>query len=300
MPGMNKIERLSPKLDSDVLRTFIVVAERGNVTHAAEELHRTQSAISVQIKRLESDLGVRLFEREARGMALTTVGEKLFASAKSIIMMLDRTAANLLQNPIEGAVTVGIPDDYGSELMAVILAEFAQCHPKVEVNIRCGFSVEFPKAVRRGQLDLAVYTGNQEDPNGEVLLEEQTVWVGRAGVGCPAISPLPVTLFDRTCWWRDAAIEALESSGIDYRIAYSSESVAGVKAAVKAGLAVGVLARSTIEPSMQVLGQADGLPRLPSSNLVLIWQPASRSSATTAMAEAIRRGFSQFIVRARP
>ncbi len=295
MIGMNKNERSLPQLDSDALRTFVAVAARGNVTHAADDLHRTQSAISVQVKRLEAELGVRLFEREARGMGLTPAGEKLLPTARSILVMLECAVAELILDPIEGLVSVGIPDDYGPDLLATILADFAQRHPLVDVNITCGFSVGFRDAVERGQLDLAVYASDERRPGGEVLLEEQTVWVASKTRDATRKNPLPIVLFDRSCWWRDVAIDALTHAGIAHRIAYSSESVSGVKAAVKAGLAVGVLARSTVEPSMRILGAADGMPHLPSSNLVLIRNVAAANSAAAAMTDAIRRGFTSAV-----
>ncbi len=297
---MNKIERSIPKLESDVLRSFITVAAHGNITRAAEDLFRTQSAISVQMKRLEAEIGAPLFVRQARGMVLTPAGERLLVSARRIIAMLDEAAADMAGDPIAGHVTVGIPDDYGSELLATILADFANRHPAIDVTIACGFSVGFEEAVRRGKLDIAVYAGPQGDANGEVLLTEQTVWAGSPTLTLPDNAPLPVALFDRSCWWRDAAVGALEASDIAYRAAYSSESVAGVKAAIKAGLAVGILARSTVEPAMRILGPADGLPPLPASNLMLISKQGAASPAMQAMADAIRRGFAAYVAPAGP
>ncbi len=295
---MNKIERSLPKLESEILRSFIMVADRGNITRAAEDLLRTQSAISVQIKRLETELGLALFERKARGMVLTRAGERLLVSARQIVAMLDQTAVDLTGDPIAGHVTVGIPDDYGSELLATILADFANRHPAVDVSITCGFSVGFDDAVRRGKLDIAVYAGPQGNPNGETLLTEQTVWAGSPTLAVPRDAPLPVALFDRSCWWRDAALGALDAAGIAYRAAYTSESVAGVKAAIKAGLAVGILARSTVEPAMRILGPADGLPGLPASNLILTCKSGAPSPAMHAMADAIRRGFAAYVAPA--
>ncbi len=297
---MNKTERYIPNLDSEVLRTFVSVADHGNVTHAAGALHRTQSAISVQIKRMEENLGTKLFDREARGMTLTTAGEKLILSARPILQMLDRAASELRADPIEGTVRVGIPDDYGSELLAAILADFANRHPFVEVSIRCGFSVGFPKAVECGELDLAVFACDPDQPDGEILLEEQTVWVGNSGFSRGADGPLPVTLFDRACWWRDAAIAALNRAEIPFRIAYTSESVAGIKAAVRAGLAVGVLARSTVEQDMKILGPAAGFPALPSSSLMLSSAQKKHPAAVSAMAESIRHGFATLVGRSTP
>lgn len=292
---MNKIERSLPRLESEILRSFLMVAEYGNITRASEDLGRTQSAISVQIKRLETEVGQSLFERQARGMVLTRAGERLRASARQIIAMLDQAAADLAADPIAGHVTVGIPDDYGSEILATILADFANRHPAIDVSITCGFSVGFEAAVKRGKLDLAVYAGAQNDAAGEVLLTEQTVWAGSPGMVVPQNAPLPVALFDRSCWWRDAAVSALEEANIAHRTAYTSESAAGVKAAIKAGLAVGILARSTVEPGMSILGPADGLPALPASNLMLICTEGSESPAIRAMADAIRRGFANHL-----
>ncbi len=288
---MMKNERSTANLESDILRTFVAVAMHGNVTRAADALHRTQSAISVQIKHLEDNLQVTLFTREARGVSLTSAGEKLLASAKPILQMLDRAAAELRQNPIEGTVRVGIPDDYGTDLLSTILADFAQSHPLVEVSIRCEFSVGFPKAVKTGDLDIAVFACDRGFREGEVLYEEPTVWVGNRNIAIHQYDPLPVTLFDRACWWRDAAIEALNSASIPYRMAYSSGSVAGIKAAIGAGLAIGVLAESTVDPGMKILGHEEGLPPLPFSNLVLISGRGGQTRAVTAMADSLRRGF---------
>ncbi len=285
---MHTNEHSVPRLDTVALRTFLAIADTGSVTRAAKALHRTQSAISVQIRQLEDALGSRLFTREPRGMALTTQGERLLASAGPIVAALDQAAADLVRDPVRGKVRVGIPDDYGGGLLTSVLAGFAQRHPLVEVEIVCGFSTRFPEALKRGELDLAIHAGERGDWRGEVLREEQTVWVDLPGSVASTIRPLPVALFDRACWWRDEAIRALSSAGIDYRIAYSSESVAGVKAAINAGLAVGVLANSTVDPTMRILSAAEGLPVLPSSSLVMTRRVEAKQPAVDAMAEAIR------------
>lgn len=289
---MNQIERSLPRLESEALRTFVAVAELGNVTRAADLLHRTQSAISVQVKRLEQDIGVELFRREPRGMGLTAAGEKLLPQARHILQLIDRAALEAAHGAVEGRVRVGIPDDYGSGLLAAILGDFAARHPNVDVDITCGFSTGFPEAVRSSRLDLAVYTDQGSRVAGDVLLKEETVWVGSRDHDMSGQAVLPLALFDRSCWWRDAAMDALAQAGIAHRVAYSSESVAGIKAAVKAGLALGVLARSTVDADMRVLGSAEGLPPLPVSNLVLIRRSAAPSAAIEAMTDAIRRGFS--------
>lgn len=290
---MKKIECCVPQLDSEALRFFEMVARCGNVTRAAVRLHRTQSAVSVQIRKLEEDLGQSLFNREPRGMSLTAAGERLLASSKPILALLDQAAAAMVSDPLEGTVRVGIPDDYGSELLATILADFASLHPNVEVNITCGFSASFSEQVTDGELDLAVYAGETGEGRREILLTEQTVWAAGRSAPLDLSAPLPLALFDRACWWRDAVLDALSSSGINYRVAYTSESVAGVKAAIAAGLAIGILARSTVEPAMRILGAADGLPPLPASNLIMLKHKHAPAGPTEAMMQAIRRAFSE-------
>ena len=290
---MNEIDGTFTPLDSDLLRTFLAVVRHGNVTHAAETLHRTQSAVSVQIKRLEERLGTRLFRREARGVSLTEAGERLQQAADRIVRDLDQTAATFKRDPIGGTVRVGIPDDYGSDVLPEILSEFAAQQPSVEVYVRCEFGTEFHNAVERGDLDLAVCAQESLPIGTTTFFEEQTVWASAREFHISRDQPVPLALFDRSCWWRDMAINALQQAGRPYRIAYSSESVSGVKAALSAGLAVGVLARSTVGPSMRILGVADGFPTLPRTGLSLLEHSKARSIAVTAMADAIRRGFSR-------
>lgn len=287
---MNSDDVSSSGIDSDLLRTFVAVANHGNVTRAARALARTQSAISVQVRRLEDTLGTRLFERQARGVALTWEGERLLAAARPLLADL-RRLQELFGESLSGRVRVGVPDDYGSGVLESILARFNEQHPNVEVSVRCGFSLGFPRAVDTGELDIAVYARAPDDPQQEEIFSEPTVWAARADWSTPSREPVLLALFDRDCWWRDCAVEALQRSGRSWRVAFSSESVAGVKAAVSAGLAVGVLARSTLAPGMRVLTPSEGFPALPESTLVLLRNPDTAAAVIDAMADAIRQGF---------
>lgn len=286
---MNSIERLP--VDSAALRTFLAVAEAGNVTHAAARLGRTQSAISVQIRKLEAALAVRLFERRARGMVVTAEGERLLPAARRAVAELDRIGG-LFARPLVGRIRVGIPDDYGAAVLERALAAFAAHHPDVEVFVRCGFSVGFPEAIRRNELDLAVNAAKQQAGCDELIMAEPTAWAAGPDTPPPGDGPVRLALFDRSCWWRDAALEALERAGRRYEIAYSSESVAGVKAAISAGLAVGVLAVSTMDRGMRVLGRPEGFPPLPASSLVFLQAADASEEIVAEMKRAIRLAFS--------
>ena len=280
----------SQRLDTDLLRTFLTVARHGNVTRGAQTLHRTQSAVSIQIKRLEESLAARLFRREPRGVSLTEAGERLRAAAERIVGDLDETVRTFRADPTGGLVRVGIPEEYGAEVLPTVLADFSARFPAVEVFVRCGFSVEFPEAIRRGELDLAVFADCQCFGQPDTLIRDPMVWVASRPWRCRDGEPIPLALFDRACAWRDVAIQALEEAGQPYRIVFSSESTAGIKAAIATGLAVGVLARSTLESSMLVLGREHGLPPLPDSVLLLL-RGSDGSLAIDAMAAAIESGF---------
>ena len=275
------------KLNSDLLRSFLAVAETGNVTRAASVLGRTQSAISVQIRKLEQTLSTRLFERQARGMALTEDGRTLLPAARTALAELGRIG-DLFSNPLTGRIRIGIPDDYGIPVLERVLANFSTRHPGVEVFVRCGFSVDFPQAIRRNELDLAVYTAKLSENIGKRLFSEPTVWAAKSDFPLQPGEPVPLALFDRQCWWRDAAVDALKDAGRPYRIAYTSESVAGIKAAIGAGLAIGALSASTLDSTMRILTSKDGFPPLPSSSLVLLHGETAAADIAGAMETAIR------------
>ena len=297
MTIMNSNDFSADPLESDLLRTFLAVARYGNVTRAAAALYRTQSAVSVQIKRLEEKLATRLFVRQARGMSLSDAGERLRESAERIVRDLDKTAQAFNGQAIDGTVCVGIPDDYGSDVLPGILSDFSRAHPAVEVYVRCEVGASFTDAIACGDLDLAVSARDSGSSEATDLFEEQTVWVCARSFQMNTGKSVPLALFDRSCWWRDCAIDALRKAGISYRVAYTSESVSGITAAISTGLAVGVLSRSTVQPSMKILDKKAGFPALPTTRLSLFQHSREHTPAVSAMVDAIRRGFAQFAVQ---
>jgi DNA-binding transcriptional LysR family regulator len=275
------------RLDSDLLRTFLIVAETGSVTHGGDRLLRTQSATSLRIKRLEDAIGQRLFERHGRGMRLTVAGEKLLPAAQRVVALLDATIADLRSDRLTGSLRIGIPDELGATMLPGVLARFAALHPDVEVSVRCGFSAEFPRALRRRELDLAVYATEHPEENTRLLARERTVWAASRNHAVHERDPLPVALFDRDCWWRQQAIDALERRRRRYRVVFTSESLAGIAAAITSGIAVGMLADSTVTSAMRRLAGKDGFPALPPSSLVLGFRPDAPAALGQAMADAI-------------
>lgn len=277
-------------LDSELLRTFLAIAETGSFTRGAERIFRSQPAVSLQIKRLEEILGSPVFERRARGVELSPLGERLRPAAERIVGLLDETAAELRSDAVRGRVHIGIPDEYARSILPGVIARFAQAHPHVEVSVRCGFSTDFPDLLERGELDLAVHAVEAEREGSVRLRKEKTVWATSARHPAHERRPLPVALFDRACWWRERAVEALETSGICYRVAFSSESVNGVMAAIEAGAAVGLLSESSLGEGLRALTAEQGFADLPSSMLVLD-EGRNGSQAAAAMRQAIVDAF---------
>ncbi len=278
-------------LDSDLLRTFLAVAQAGSVTDGAARIHRSQSATSIQIKRLEAILGQPVFERHGRGVVLSGVGRKLLPIAQEVIARLDAALRDVSQRAVSGKLRVGIPDDHGRAKLAKIIAAFTRHHPKVELEVTCALSSEFPDALEKGGLDLAVYEVENPKQHEEVLFEDPTCWVASTHRTFRTNESLPVALFDHACWWRDVALKSLDARGQPYRIAYSSQSVSGVIAAVEAGIAVGLLGRASLHSGLAVAGDVLGFGPTPASKLVMAASGPTVTEPQAAMKEAIRAAF---------
>ncbi len=278
-------------LDSELLRSFVAISDAGSFTRAAQSLHKTQSAVSMQVKRLESLVGHPLFVREARGVALTPCGETLLLNARRVLALLEETLSDLRGERVEGAVRIGVPEEYSASILPEILGRFAETHPAVEVTVTCGQSLALGAAFDRGDLDLAVLLVDQGRAEGEVLGHDPTVWATSARHLVHEQEPLPVALFDQGCWWRDWALKMLEDRGKPYRIAYSSASTAGLQAALSAGLAVAVMGASTVPAGARLLTPEEGFVNLPGSTIVLRRGGDLSTGAVKSMTDVIRQAF---------
>jgi DNA-binding transcriptional LysR family regulator len=278
-------------LDSDLLRTFVAVAETGNFTRAAEKAGRTQSALSMQMKKLEAIVGGTLFERGSRGVALTRRGGQLIDNARRIVSLLDETAAAMTAPPLDGPVRIGIPEEYGHAVLSRALSSFSRRHAQVEVTVRYAHSPSQMQALAAGDLDLAVVFEWQDFSGGEVLMHDPTVWVTSMLHPMHEERPVPIALYSRAGWCRDFAMKSLEQRGLAHRVAYTSDTTGGLKLAVTSGLAIAPISRSNIPAGCRELTAADGFGDIDSSNVVLRRNPLASSEAIDGMAEAIREAF---------
>lgn len=280
---------MSAALDTDLLRTLVAVAERGSVTQAADVIGRTQSAVSMQIKKLEEAVGEAVFERRARGVALTRAGEVLVRRARPILTLLEGAAEGLGEADVVGNVRVGVPEEYAATALPTILSDFVARHPSTEVTVRTETTPRLEAAMRAGHLDLSVLVVEPDHGEDEVLFHDPAVWATSRDHLAHEADPLPVAMFDYDCWWRHQALRTLEAQGRAYRIAFTSPSTAGIQAAVTAGLAVGLLGRSMVPNGARALTPAEGFRDLAGSSVVLRMAPGAAGAAARGMAETIRR-----------
>ncbi|HET7718093.1 MAG TPA: LysR substrate-binding domain-containing protein [Bauldia sp.] len=259
---------MAASLDLDQLRTFVAIADTGSFTRAGDLVFKTQSAVSMQMRRLEERLGKPIFTRDGRNSRLTEEGERLLGYARRIVRLADETVA-AFDTELTGSIRLGTPDDYADRFLPEILARFSRSNPRVEVSVVCEPSPELIRQARLGEVDLAIVT-NCGEGQVEVIRREPLLWVIGAQHGAADAEVLPLALSKPPCMWRDEAIAALTEVGRKYRVLYQSANATAIAAAVQAGLAVTVLAESALRRGMRVLGESDGLPRLPMCEIGIV------------------------------
>ncbi|GAB6389201.1 LysR substrate-binding domain-containing protein [Stutzerimonas marianensis] len=278
MPGMPESlpHTAMPTLEIDVLRTFVCIAESGSFTRTAGQVFRTTSAVSMQIKRLETLLGCMLFVREARRISLTPEGERLLGYARRLLKLNEEAVSAFVRPSVCGQVRFGTPADIGTHVLPGLLSLFARTHPGIEVNVSVGRSVDMIERIDAGELDVAlVSVGNlgQDDSRGEVIFSEPLVWAGRAGGIAAERDPLPLALASPECAWRRQALDVLDRAGRSYRIAYSSEQCAGQEAAMVADLAIAPYPLSLVRAPLKRLDECAALPPLGNYQIKLLCTP---------------------------
>ncbi|SDL88404.1 DNA-binding transcriptional regulator, LysR family [Modicisalibacter muralis] len=250
-------------LDLELLRSFQAAAHLGSLAAAAEQRHRTISAISMQLKRLEEVLEIRLLERGPRGVTPTAAGEALLRESRELLRLHDGMLARFTGRGLGGKVRFGLPEDYARELLGDVLPDFLARHPDVLLEAVTATSGELARQLTQSNLALAVLLDRPRRlPDGEALWQTSPVWAGPR-LGRLAERPsLPLALHHVDCPYRDLAVESLDAIGKPWHAVFTSTSIHAVEKAIEAGLAIGVLDRQRLTPAMRELGEAEGLPAL--------------------------------------
>ena len=274
---------LPPGLDPDLLRSFVLIAEGGSFTRAAQAVGRTQSAVSMQIRRLEEMLGQPLLVRGPRGVEPTRHGEWLLERARRLLALNDEILASFREPSMAGQVRLGSPDDYALRWLPGILARFAASHPAVQVEVICAPSYELVRRLQGDELDLTLLSEGTEPAGARPhwLWRGPLLWVGMEAVA--RRRPLPLALASAGCAWRQAAVGALEKAGLPWRMTYTAASLSGSLAVALAGLAVTVAMPGPLPEGVRRLGTEEGLPPLPDFAIGLLRGPGS------PVAEALAR-----------
>jgi DNA-binding transcriptional LysR family regulator len=303
---MNNIDgmTLSQGLDSDLLRAFVLIADGLSFTQAAARVGRTQSAISMQVKRLEELLGQPVLSRSKGGsVELTPHGQYLLARARQILALNDEVITTFRAPQIAGTVRLGTPDDYAFAYLPPILKRFAETHPAVQVDVLCAPSGELMRRLKADEIDLSLMSDGHQPAGWPVvqLWRGPLVWVTSTRFAPHRQDPLPLALADRDpflargqyCEWAGAAVRALEQAGRRYRIAYTSASQIGTHAPVLAGLAVTVSTLSWLPEGLRPMRPEEGLPKLPEFGILLMKGKRPHQPVTDALAAHIEASFLQ-------
>ncbi|MBS8261458.1 LysR family transcriptional regulator [Roseibium polysiphoniae] len=262
---------MSHALDIDQLRTFLAIAELGSFTKAGEAVNKTQSAVSMQMRRLEERVGMAIFAKDGRQSRLTEDGERLIEYARRMILLNNETLSAFGTYQEVGRVKLGLPDDYADRLLPQVLAAFARLNPAIEVQVVCASSSETSVAIANGDLDVAIVTStDNRSQMGEVIRREPLYWVTSSDHCAHASDVVRLAVGPTSCAWRRLAMEALDRVSRPYAISYVSSSATALVGAVQAGLAVTVFPQSAVRDGMRILGEKDGFPDLPACDITLL------------------------------
>ncbi|MGV3571424.1 MAG: LysR family transcriptional regulator [Ramlibacter sp.] len=279
----------STDLQLDWLRAFVAAVDTGSLTAAGRRVHRSQSALSMQIAKLEQAVGRPVLVRTPRRLDMTAAGRELLEHARRLVSLHDDAVQAMQGESIQGRLTVGVPEDYAVPYLAPVLRDFAHRHAGVELSLVCEQSTTLIPRVLKGEVDLAVATRDRAG-RGQPLFNEPLVWAAPLRSEAWRSSPVPIAIYEVGSSARTAAMAALRSRRKPYRVVCESASPAGMLAAVEAGLAVALFTRCSVPPGFEVLGRRHGMPALPQLPVILLRSRASAGSpAADAMAEQVLR-----------
>lgn len=273
-------------LDHVLLRTFVTCIDTMSFTRAADIVHKSPATVSTQIARLEERIGTPLFLRDTRNLSLTKAGEELEYHARRILRLHDEAAEAFGRPDMEGAVTIGAPDDYIAHMLPPVLRRFGSLFPRVEINVVCAQTTVLLPQVDKGEIDLAIIsrTGGSE---GQLIRTEPMVWISAPDRLALERNPLPVALYEQGSQARGFVLQALTRANISFRAAYSSFSHSALLTIVDAGLAVAAVAEMAAPAALTRLGESDGLPAVAPLEIACIRRAGSTGAPVDMLAEAI-------------
>ncbi|MBP7003415.1 LysR family transcriptional regulator [Amaricoccus sp.] len=277
-------------LDLAALRSFVTVADAGGVTRAAAQLNLTQSAVSMQLKRLEEATGQSLIDRSGRGVALTAQGEQLAGYARRMLVLNDEAWGRLTNQAFEGEVNFGVPHDIIYPHAPRAMQRFAAEYPRVRVRLHSTFTANLKELLARGEMDVILTTEAEIEPGGQSLDRQPLVWVGAPGGQAWRARPLPFASVNR-CLFKRPAIDALELSETPWELAVDADNTSAVDASVSADLAVCVQLESAVPAHCEAIRHGGALPELPAYHVGLYVAAGPRAPLANRLAEFVRHAY---------
>jgi DNA-binding transcriptional LysR family regulator len=274
-------------LDLELLRSFVSVVDSGGFTRASERVHRTQSTVSQQIKRLEDDVGQPLLNRSGKDVTPTEAGERLLSYARRLLSLAEEARDVVMRSGNEGAVRLGVPEDFAAYRLTKLLGSFSRSHPGLRLDVRADQSVYLRRDLERGDLDLALFKRAAGEKGGIAVWPERVHWVtSKSRPRDTSAGSVPLIGFPTGCLYRAGAIHALESAGRTWHMAYTSSSLAGIQAAVAAGMGLSILSEMAIQTDHRVLTAKDGFAPIDRTEVALVASP-NASPATLRLADRL-------------
>ncbi|GGX89073.1 LysR family transcriptional regulator [Litchfieldella qijiaojingensis] len=271
-------------LNLDAARTFVAIYETGSFRRAAARVNRSPSAVSLQVGKLEEQLGVRLLHRDARRVRLTRQGEVLLGFARRLVGISDEAMAVFHGSPLSGGLRLAAPHDLGVSLVPGLLRRLAEMHPRIRVDVRLDSSETVQRLFVEGDANLALFNeASTPQIPARDLFSEELRWLMRDGGRAVERDPLPLAVAEIGCAWRDAALRALEGVGRSYRVAYSSDTSMGQVAALRADLAVAALPGSLADRDLIEVPEHWGLPPLGRTHIYLANDGSDTAKAFAAL-----------------
>lgn len=264
-------------LQIDWLKCFVAVVDTGSLSSAAPEVHRSQSAVSMQLKKLEATLGCQLIIRGPRQHILTSEGQLLLGYARRMLDLHAETQAAFHGEELKGKIRLGVPDDYAAKYLTPALKRFAPRHGSVEIELICEQSTSLIPRIERDELDL-VLISRDHPRRGTLLFHEPMVWVGSSQFETWRREPIPIAVYESSSLARQSAISSLALQGRQYKVVYHSSSLAGQIAAVESGLAVAALTQCSTPEHLEILGSEHGLGPLEPMAVAVYRSRASQGS----------------------
>jgi DNA-binding transcriptional LysR family regulator len=277
-------------LDLELLKSFVSVVDSGGFTRAGERVHRTQSTVSQQIKRLEEDVGQLLLIRNGKDVTPTEAGERLLSYARRLLSLAEEARDVVGRPGHQGAIKLGIPEDFAAYRLAKLLAAFSRSHPQLRMDVRADQSAYLRRDLERGELDLALLKRDAGEKGGIASIAcwpERVHWVTSKNHPREIkTGSVPLIGFPLGCLYRARAVHALESAGRAWHMAYTSSSLAGIQAAVAAGMGLSILSEMAIQSDHRVLTARDGFAPIDKTEVALVASPDA-SPATLRLADRL-------------